>query len=65
MDNGDFTTETLDPITYEPIHKDRIVSIHKQLYDANSLSTSIIYSYMQNEIAIIPHNREPFTKRLS
>jgi hypothetical protein len=49
-----------DPITYEPIHKDRAVLIHKQLYDANSLS-----KYIESDInATIPHNREPFTEKM-
>jgi len=42
----------IDPITLEPIYKDSIhvVSIHKQLYCANSLIDSIIYSYKENII---------------
>ena len=52
-----YITNIEDPITYEPIHKDRAVLIHKQLYDANSLS-----KYIESDInATIPHNREPFT----
>jgi hypothetical protein len=56
----------IDPITLEPIYKDSIhaVSIHKQLYYVNSLIDSIIYSYKENIISTIPHNREPFTKEI-
>ena len=55
-----------DPITLEPIYKDSInaVSIYKQLYCANSLIDSIIYSYKENIIPTIPHNREPFTYKM-
>ena len=50
----------LDPITFEPIHKDRAILIHKQLYDAKSL-----YKYIKSNInASIPHNREPFTEEM-
>ena len=50
----------LDPITFEPIHKDRAILIHKQLYDANSLS-----KYIESNInATIPHNRKPFTQEM-
>ena len=49
-----------DPITFEPIHKDRAILIHKQLYDAKSLS-----KYIELNInATIPHNRKPFTKKM-
>ena len=49
-----------DPITYEPIHKDRAILIHKQLYDAKSL-----YKYIESNInATIPHNRESFTQEM-
>ena len=49
-----------DLITYEPIHKDRAILIHKQLYDAKSL-----YKYIEsNRNATIPHNREPFTQEM-
>jgi hypothetical protein len=56
----------IDPITLETIHKDSIyaVSIYKQLYCANSLIDSIIYSYKENKIPTIPHNREPFTEEI-
>ena len=60
----DSDSQNVDPITYEPIDKDRAVSIHKQVYDANSLSAIIIYYYMRHVIATIPHNREPFTKEM-
>jgi hypothetical protein len=49
--------QNIDPITYEPIHKDKAVSIHKQVYDANSLSETIIYSYIRNEIATIRYKK--------
>ena len=49
-----------DPITFEPIHKDRAILINKQLYDAKSL-----YKYIEsNRNATIPHNREPFTQEM-
>ena len=49
-----------DPITFESIHKDRAILIHKQLYDAKSLS-----KYIELNInATIPHNRKPFTKKM-
>jgi len=32
-----------DPITYKPIHKDRAIIIYNKLYDANSLSETIIH----------------------
>jgi hypothetical protein len=56
----------IDPITLEPIYKNSIhaVSIHKQLYCANSLIDSIIYSYKENIISTIPHNREPYTEEI-
>ena len=56
----------IDPITLEPIYKDNIhaVSIYKQLYCANSLIDSIIYSYKENIIPTIPHNRELFTYKM-
>jgi len=56
----------IDPITLEPIYKDSInaVSIYKQLYCANSLIDSIIYSYKKNIIPTIPHNREPYTEEI-
>jgi hypothetical protein len=56
----------IDPITLEPIYKNSIyaVSIHKQLYCANSLIDSIIYSYKENIIPTIPHNREPYTEEI-
>ena len=56
----------IDPITLEPINKNSIyaVSIHKQLYCANSLIDLIIYYYNQNIIPTIPHNREPFTEEI-
>ena len=56
----------IDPITLEPIYKNSIyaVSIHKQLYCANSLIDLIIYYYNQNIIPTIPHNREPFTEEI-
>jgi len=56
----------IDPITLEPIYKNSIyaVSIHKQLYCANSLIDSIIYSYKENKIPTIPHNREPYTEEI-
>ena len=56
--------DTLDIITHEPIHIERAIYIHKQVYDANSLLESIVYSYKHNEIATIPHNREPYTKEM-
>jgi hypothetical protein len=53
----------IDPITLEPIYKNSInaVTIHKQLYYANSLIDSIIYYYKENKI---PHNREPYTEEI-
>jgi hypothetical protein len=49
-----------DPITFESIHKDRAILIHKQLYDAKSL-----YKYIESNInATIPHNRKPFTQEM-
>ena len=56
----------IDPITLEPIYKNSIyaVSIHKQLYCANSLIDSIIYYYKENIIPTIPHNREPYTEEI-
>ena len=49
-----------DPLTFEPIHKDRAILIHKQLYDAKSL-----YKYIESNInATIPHNRKPFTQEM-
>ena len=56
----------IDPITLEPIYKNSIyaVSIHKQLYCANCLIDSIIYSYKENIIPTIPHNREPYTEEI-
>jgi hypothetical protein len=56
----------IDPITLEPIYKNSInaVSIHKQLYYANSLIDSIIYSYKEKIIPTIPHNREPYTEEI-
>ena len=53
-----------DQITQEPIHKDRAVSIHNKIYDANNLSETIIHSYNNNELATIPHNNEPFTEEM-
>ena len=50
--------------TQEPIHKDRAVSIHNKLYDANSLSNIIIHYYNKDELATIPHNNEPFTEEM-
>jgi hypothetical protein len=49
-----------DPITFEPIHKDRAILIHKQLYDAKSL-----LKYIQSNInATIPHTRKAFTQKM-
>jgi hypothetical protein len=59
-----YVFDTLDIITHEPIHVERAVYIHKQVYDANSLLESIVFSYKHNEIATIPHNREPYTKEM-
>ena len=59
-----YVFDTLDIITHEPIHIERAVYIHKQVYDANSLLESIVYSYKKNEIATIPHNRELYTKEM-
>ena len=41
----------IDPITLEPIYKNSInaVSIHKQLYYANSLIDLIIFSYKEKK----------------
>ena len=54
----DSDLQNVDPITYEPIHKDKAVTIHKQVYDANSLSASIIYYYMQHEMEAIQNNKQ-------
>jgi len=59
-----YVFDTLDIITHEPIHIERAVYIHKQVYDANSLLESIVYSYKHNEIPTIPHNRESYTKEM-
>ena len=53
-----------DPITYKPIHKDRAIIINNKLYDANSLSETIIHYYNKNELATIPPNKDDFTEEL-
>ena len=59
-DTDSYINNIEDPITYEPIHKDRAILIHKQLYDANSLS-----KYIESNInATIPHNRESFSEEM-
>jgi hypothetical protein len=60
-DTDSYINNIEDPITHEPIPKDRAITIHKQLYDANSLSK---YIESNKLFATIPHNREPFTEQM-
>ena len=53
-----------DPVTYKPIHKDRAIIIYNKLYDANSLSETIIHYYNKNELATIPPNKDDFTEEM-